>query len=206
MAEAFGGAGHVLVTAQVESGFHCGSLNCSTGLILDRLDRADGRQVLICGVFRRVAQPRAGRSETAENAAAIDQSEVASAKAYDVVAIFEFRQADELARQRFADEGERAPPFDFATGPHPPDLVVGVIPGVFDAFRQQARRGRIEVGRRLLPERLVRTLLIIMSSELVEARLLLRGVGAGGCEVCFFNVRCMRSCRPLSCGEAGRMK
>src|SRR3546814_4648060 len=32
------------------------------------------------------------------------------------------------------------------------------------------------------------------------------GFAAGGAEVCALSVRCMRSCRPFSCGEAGWMK
>jgi len=44
MAEAFGGAGHVLVTAQVESGFHCGSLNPEPLIAGPSPARGEGRR------------------------------------------------------------------------------------------------------------------------------------------------------------------
>jgi hypothetical protein len=112
-------------------------------------------------------------------AVAIEEAEIASAKADDMVAVFEFGQADELAHDRLADEGELAPPFDLAPRSHPTNLMVGVAPRVFEAFRHVPRRGRIEIGRRPLPERLVRALFIIVSAELVEAGLLLPSVGGG---------------------------
>ena len=96
-----------------------------------------------------------------------------------MVAVFEFGQADELPDDRLADEGELAPPFDLAPRSHPTNLMVGVVPRVFEAFRHVPRRGRIEIGRRPLPERLVRALFIIVSAELVEAGLLLPSVGGG---------------------------
>ena len=49
------------------------------------------------GAFRRFAQPRTGRSETAERAAAIDDPEVVAAKAHDMVAVVELSEADEFA-------------------------------------------------------------------------------------------------------------
>jgi hypothetical protein len=73
---------------------------------------------------------------------AVDEPEVAAAKAYDVVAVVELGEADEFARQRLADERELAAPFDFASGADPPNLVVGVVPRVFDPLRQGARRRR----------------------------------------------------------------
>ncbi len=118
-----------------------------------------------------------GRSETTECAAAIDKAEVVAAKAHDMVAVVELSEADEFADQSLADEGVLASPFDFAPRAHPPRLMVGVVPRVLDARRHRARRGRIEVGRRPLPERLVRPLLVIVTAERVEARLLLIGVG-----------------------------
>ena len=90
-------------------------------------------------MFRRGAEPRTGRSETAEQAAAIDDPEVASAEADDVVAGLEFGEPDQFAGQRLADEDELAAPFDLSARAHPPHLMIGVAPGLFDAFGQSAR-------------------------------------------------------------------
>ncbi len=109
--------------------------------------------------------------------AAIDMAKIASAKADDVVAVLQFGRANELPDDRLADEGEVAPPFDLAPCSHPTDLMVGVVPGVFEAFGHGPRRARVEIGRRSLPERLLRALFIVVSAELVEAGLLLFGVG-----------------------------
>src|SRR5271166_4986922 len=98
-----------------------------------------------------VAEPRTGRSETTEDAAPIDEAEIASTKADDVVAVFEFGQANEFPDNRLADEGEVTPPFDLAPRSHPTDLMVGVVPRVFDPRRHGPRRGRVEIGRRPLP-------------------------------------------------------
>ena len=46
---------------------------CSTGLIVDILNRVDGRQFRGCGGFRRFAQARSGRSEAPELAVAIEE-------------------------------------------------------------------------------------------------------------------------------------
>ena len=129
---------------------------CSTGLILDSLDWADGRQFWVCGLSRRGAQPRTGRSETAEQAAAIDDPEVAAAEADDALAGLAFGETDPFADERLADEDERAAPFDLSAGAHPPHLVIGVVPGVFDAVGKRARRGLVALGWRRLPQRLVR--------------------------------------------------
>ena len=71
---------------------------------------------MLCGAFRRFAEPRTGRSETTEDAAPIDEAEIASTKADDVVAVFEFGQANEFPDNRLADEGEVTPPLDLAGG------------------------------------------------------------------------------------------
>src|SRR6516225_3750815 len=145
--------------------------------MVDILDWADGRQFWVCGAFRRFAEPRTRWSETAERAAAVDDAEVVAAEAHDMSAIIEFGDAHQLADERLADEGEVAAPLDFPARAHAADLVVGVVPGVPDAPRHGARRGRIKLGRRPLPERFVRALLVIVTAEHVEPRLLLVGVG-----------------------------
>src|SRR5208282_712291 len=72
-----------------------------------------------------------------------------------------------------ADEGEFAPPCDLALVAHPPHLMKSVVPGILEPRRHGARRRLVELGRRLLPERLVRSLLVVAPAEFVEARLLL---------------------------------
>jgi hypothetical protein len=136
-------------------------------------NRADGRQFLVCGAFRPFAEPRTGRSEAAECAAAIDDAHVAPAEAHDMSVVVALGDAYQLADERLADEGEVATSFDFAAGAHPPHLVLCVAPLVLEPLRHAARRRRIDLGRRLLAERLVRTLLVVMAAEGVEARLLL---------------------------------
>src|SRR5208282_5034233 len=119
----------------------------------------------------------AGRSETMEDAAAIDEAEVVAAEARDLVSVFEFGEANQFARERLADEDEFAPPFDFAGGADPARLVVGVIPGLVDPLGHGAWGRCVELGRGRLAQRLVGTFLVVMAAELVEARLLFARVG-----------------------------
>jgi hypothetical protein len=67
-------------------------------------------------------------------AGAIDGPEIASAEADDRVAGLEFGEPDPFAGQRLADEDELAPPFDLCARGRPSRRVIGVAPGVFDAF------------------------------------------------------------------------
>ena len=60
------------------------------------------------GPSRCVAQPVSGRSEAAELAEAIDPADVIVAELRDLVAGFEFGDADQFADQRLADE-DRSP-------------------------------------------------------------------------------------------------
>lgn len=53
-------------------------------------------------MLRRFAEPRTGRSETAEHPAAIDEAKLMAGEAHDMVPIFEFGEADEFARERRA--------------------------------------------------------------------------------------------------------
>ena len=50
----------------------------STGLIPDNLGRAEGRQFLLCGVFRRFAEPCTAGGETTNDALVIDEAEIAT--------------------------------------------------------------------------------------------------------------------------------
>ena len=66
------------------------------------------------------------------------------------------------------------------------------------------------MGRRVRPgvvgPALRAALLVVVPAEGVEAACCSAAFAAGGRDVCALSVRCMRSCRPFSCGEAGWMK
>src|SRR5712692_8355822 len=119
------------------------------------------------------AQPETGRGEAAEPAAAIDQAAVALAEAHHMIAGFELGDANRFADQRLADEDAIALPHDLAGAAHAPDLVIGIIPRLLDAIRHHSPRRHINLMRRPLAERFVRTLLVVVPAEGVEARLLL---------------------------------
>ena len=93
-------------------------------------------------------------------------------EAYDLVACFQFGNADEFSDQRFADEEQFALPHDLAVAAHTPHLVIGIIPRVLKALWHGARRCRIELGGQSLIQRLVRALLVVVSAEVVKADLL----------------------------------
>src|SRR4051812_12929501 len=84
---------------------------CASGLIVDILDRADPRQFR-CGVFRRFAEPRTGRSETAEHSLVIDEADIERAEAHDVMATFELGNAEKFSDEGVADEDVIALPAD----------------------------------------------------------------------------------------------
>jgi hypothetical protein len=107
----------------------------------------------------------------------MDKPEVVTAKGHDMVAVVGLSEADEFADLSLADEGELAPPLDFAARAHPSHLMVGVVPPGLGVAPAWPRRGRVEIGRRPLGDRFMRPLLVVVAAERVEARLLLPGVG-----------------------------
>src|SRR5262249_27973209 len=117
------------------------------------------------------------RGEAAKPAGAIEQTDVAVAKANDMVLGFEFGNADELTYQRFTDEDLVASPLDCAGRPYAADLVVGIVPRLLDPLRHGALRGCIELVRWPLSQRLMRALLVVMAAEGIKADLLLTSVG-----------------------------
>lgn len=143
--------------------------------MLDTSDRDDGRQIV--GVFRRFAELVAEWSEAPEESPVVDDAEVDVAEANDVKALVELGDADDLSGQRLADEEMAAAPLDLAVGADAADLMVGVVPGVFEPVREGPRRGRPVIGRRGLVQRLVRPLIVVVAAEGVEAGLLLGQAG-----------------------------
>ena len=55
-------------------------------MIVDILDRHDPRQVGLIGLFTRVVEPLALRSEPGEKPATVDETDIEVAEAHDVVA------------------------------------------------------------------------------------------------------------------------
>ena len=132
---------------------------------------------------------RPGRKEAAQSfAGPVDQSEVDVGEADDPVAVLGFGDADGLADEAFADEDKLAAPFDFAAGAHPADGMVGVVPGLVEALWTAPGR-RPVMGRRLLAERFVRPLVVVVLAEGIEARLLLVRVGRRRPKISAFSVR-----------------
>ena len=80
---------------------------------------------------------------------------------------------DPRAGKRFADEYELGAPLDRSIPAHAAHLMIGVVPGLGHPRRHCPLR-RLPVARRCrLAERLVRTLLVVVGAEYVEAHLLL---------------------------------
>jgi hypothetical protein len=150
----------------------------ATGLIPDTI-----RSPLRCHRrFRSDAKPRTRRSKAPETAVAIDDAEIAMTEACDV-AVLMLGETYELAGERLADEYFITAPLDCAIPAYASDLVIGVVPGVLQAARQSARRRSPMCRWRRLLERFMRTLLIVMPTEAIEATLLLsqRRRGRFGC-------------------------
>src|SRR5215471_17301459 len=141
------------------------------------LCRRDDRLSWLWFAVWRLAQPRPGRGEATKPAGTIEQADVAVAEAHDVVLGFELGDADELTDQRFADEDLAAFPLDCAGRPHPTDLMMGIVPWLLDTIRHGALRGRIDLVRRPLPQRLMRTLFVVVAAEGIKTDLLRASVG-----------------------------
>ena len=110
----------------------------------------------------------------------VDHAEITGAEADEVAAIFKSGDANACPRQRLADEDVFAAPLEAAFGVDPPDLVPGVVPGVFDARWQGTQRGLPVSSGGCLAERFMRALAIVVAAERVKARLLFCLVGGRG--------------------------
>ncbi|BBF92098.1 hypothetical protein BLTE_07830 [Blastochloris tepida] len=85
-----------------------------------------------------------------------------------MVARLELLEAEQLAREGFADEDVLALPLDVAGRPHPAHLMIGVVPGVLDGLRHRPRGCDVEIGRGMLRDCLVRPLLVVVPAERIE--------------------------------------
>src|SRR5262245_49430228 len=149
----------------------CPPAQGSTGMIVDILDREDCRQNW-GGRFSRFAEPITRRSEAAEAARDIEQTDLTVAKTDEMVAGFELGQTNELAGERLADEDAMTSPFDLAVRVDPTNLVIFVITRL-RPLRYCSIRRRIEFAGHTLAQRLMRPFLVVMVAEHIKARLLL---------------------------------
>src|SRR5215475_5211420 len=140
-------------------------------MIVDILDREDCRQNW-GGRFSRFAEPITRRSEAAEAARDIEQTDLTVAKTDEMVAGFELGQTNELAGERLADEDAMTSPFDLAVRVDPTNLVIFVITRL-RPLRYCSIRRRIEFAGHTLAQRLMRPFLVVMVAEHIKARLLL---------------------------------
>jgi len=127
------------------------------------------------------------------------------------VAALGLEDADRLADQRLADKDQLARPFDLAVAAHAAHRNLIAIVRILDPMRIGSWRRRVQRGRRLLSQRLVRPLIVVDRAERVEPLSCCAGkLAAGGVAVSWLRVRCTRSCRPFCCGlpatiRSGRM-
>src|SRR5262249_36096192 len=94
-------------------------------------------------------------------------------EADDPVAVLVFRNPYWLADERLTDEDEVAGPFDLTLAAYPPHRVIGVVPRFFDVIRVWPCRCAVAASGRGLVKCLVRSLVVVMHTEAVEAALLL---------------------------------
>src|SRR6185312_5706251 len=106
---------------------------------------------------------------------AIDDAELDVGEADDPVAGFGLGDTDGFVNERFAEEEQVAAPSDLAIAAHAADGVLGIVPGVFDLGGIGPGRAAIAAGRWHLAERLVRTVVVEVVAEAIEACLLLGG-------------------------------
>jgi hypothetical protein len=103
------------------------------------------------------------------------------AEARDMATALMLGETYELAGQRLADENLFTLPLSIPA--HASDLMIGIVPRIFEA-RRQGTGGRLPMSARgRLPQRLMRTLLVVVSAETIEAPCCSVGVAAAGLDV-----------------------
>src|SRR6267142_1581187 len=132
------------------------------------------------GLFlRRFAAPRPGCRKAAQFfGLVVDAAKIDVGEADDPIAIVSLGNSNRLADQHLADEHAISAPLDIAARTHPAHGVIGIVPGFLDAIGVRSRRGGVPACRRLLVERFMRPVVIVVFAEAIEASLLLpRGRG-----------------------------
>jgi hypothetical protein len=112
--------------------------------------------------FRSDAEPRSRRAKAQETAVAIDDPEIAMAETRDMATTLMLGETYALAGQCLADENLFAPPLHHPVPAHASHLMIGVVPWIFEARRQGACWRPPISGRGRLPERVMRTLLVLV--------------------------------------------
>ena len=116
----------------------------------------------------------------------IDDAEIYPGESYDAVARSGLRDADGFADKGLGDEVGSSTPFDLTVGPHPANLMIGIVPGLFDPARHWPWRRPVMVSRRRLIQRFVRSFGIVQPhhrtpTRLRSVRYFTRGIpGLGG--------------------------
>jgi len=81
-------------------------------------------------------------------------------------------QPDDLTDKRLAEIDQFTLPFDLSSGANPAQFVIDRIVGILEPRGIGPWRGGVMLGRRRLAQRLVRTLVIELGPEAIEAALL----------------------------------
>jgi hypothetical protein len=96
------------------------------------------------------------------------------------VAVLVFGETYELAGEGLADEYFVTAPLDRAIPAYASNFMIGVVPGNFQAGRQSVGRRPPMCRKRRLLERFMRTFLVVVPTEVIEATLLLSHCRRGG--------------------------
>src|SRR5215470_2596112 len=112
----------------------------------------------------RLAHP-AQRTRTEPPALRVDVAQFDVGVTYQPVTALGLEDADRLANQRLTDKDQLARPFDLPVAAHPAHRNVRAIVRILDPIAIGSRRSPVQRSRRLLPQRLVRPLMIIDGAE-----------------------------------------
>src|SRR3982751_2352386 len=115
-------------------------------------------------------------------------------------------EAEVLMGKHFADERSLAFPFQAALLRDPPYLDVFVIGQFRHTARIRAAARPVATGRRAVVQRFMRPLFVVNALELLERLLLCAPRGLRRLCRGLLRSQCIRSCRPFSCGDAGRLR
>src|SRR5215471_128895 len=104
----------------------------------------------------------------------MDVAELDIGVAHQPVASFGLDHANRFADQRLADKDQFAGPFDLAVAAHPADRDIATVARIREPVRVRPRRGLVGRSRCLLSQSLMRPLVVVENTELVETLLLRR--------------------------------
>jgi hypothetical protein len=105
-----------------------------------------------------------------------------------------------LPAQSLAEKQVSSFPLDLATLVDVAHLVVARIFGLREVLGVRTAGGLVELARSPLAERLMGSLLVVLTAEVIETVLLGEPSVAGGRAVSALRMRCICSCRPFCSG------